>query len=39
MANILSLFGHEVVERINTYSHDCEAILVPGEGRIGSIFH
>lgn len=27
------------VERINTYSHDCEAILVPGEGRIGSIFH
>jgi type I restriction enzyme, S subunit len=29
----------EVVERINTYSHDCEAILVPGEGRIGSIFH
>jgi type I restriction enzyme S subunit len=29
----------ETVERINTYSHDCEAILVPGEGRIGSIFH
>jgi type I restriction enzyme S subunit len=29
----------EYVERINTYSHDCEAILVPGEGRIGSIFH
>ncbi len=29
----------EQVERINTYSHDCEAILVPGEGRIGSIFH
>ena len=29
----------EVVEHINTYSHDCEAILVPGEGRIGSIFH
>jgi type I restriction enzyme S subunit len=29
----------EHVERINTYSHDCEAILVPGEGRIGSIFH
>lgn len=28
-----------VVERINTYSHDCEAILVPGEGRIGDIFH
>ena len=27
------------VERINTYSHDCEAILVPGEGRIGDIFH
>lgn len=29
----------EVVERINTYSYNCEAILVPGEGRIGSIFH
>jgi type I restriction enzyme S subunit len=29
----------EQVERINTYTHDCEAILVPGEGRIGSIFH
>jgi type I restriction enzyme S subunit len=29
----------EVVERINSYSHDCEAILVPGEGRIGEIFH
>ena len=29
----------EFVERINSYSLDCEAILVPGEGRIGSIFH
>lgn len=29
----------ETVERINTYSHDCEAILVPGEGGIGNIFH
>jgi type I restriction enzyme S subunit len=29
----------EVVERISSYSHDCEAILVPGEGRIGDIFH
>lgn len=29
----------EFVERINSYSHDCEAILVPGEGRIGNIFH
>ncbi len=29
----------ERVERINSYSHDCEAILVPGEGRIGNIFH
>ena len=29
----------EVVERVNTYSYDCEAILVPGEGRIGDIFH
>jgi type I restriction enzyme S subunit len=27
------------VERINSYSHDGEAILVPGEGGIGSIFH
>jgi type I restriction enzyme, S subunit len=27
------------IERINTYSYDCEAILVPGEGNIGSIFH
>jgi type I restriction enzyme, S subunit len=27
------------VERINTYSYDCEAILIPGEGGIGSIFH
>ncbi len=27
------------VERINTYSHDCAAILVPGEGNIGNIFH
>ena len=27
------------VERINSYSLDCEAILVPGEGNIGSIFH
>ena len=29
----------QFVERINTYSYDCEAILVPGEGGIGSIFH
>jgi type I restriction enzyme S subunit len=27
------------VERINTYSLECEAILVPGEGQIGNIFH
>lgn len=27
------------VEKINSYSHDCEAILIPGEGGIGSIFH
>lgn len=27
------------VERINTYSYECEAILVPGEGNIGNIFH
>jgi type I restriction enzyme S subunit len=29
----------QTVERINSYSYDCEAILVPGEGGIGSIFH
>ena len=28
-----------VIERINSYSFDGEAILVPGEGGIGSIFH
>nr|WP_277926043.1 restriction endonuclease subunit S [Sphingomonas sp. JXJ CY 53] len=27
------------VERISKHSYDCEAILVPGEGGIGSIFH
>lgn len=27
------------VERIDSFSYDCEAILVPGEGEIGSIFH
>lgn len=27
------------VERIDVFTHDCEAILVPGEGGIGSIFH
>ncbi len=27
------------VERINIYSYECEAILIPGEGGIGSIFH
>ena len=29
----------QTVERINSYSYDGEAILVPGEGGIGSIFH
>ena len=29
----------ETVERIDAWSLDCEAILVPGEGRIGDIFH
>jgi type I restriction enzyme S subunit len=29
----------DVIERIDSYAYDCEAILVPGEGRIGSIFH
>ncbi|MCK5015821.1 MAG: restriction endonuclease subunit S, partial [Candidatus Peribacteraceae bacterium] len=27
------------IERINTFAFDGEAILVPGEGNIGSIFH
>ena len=27
------------IERINSFSYDCEAILVPGEGGIGNIFH
>ena len=27
------------IERIRTWSLDCEAILIPGEGRIGEIFH
>lgn len=27
------------IERINSYSFDGEAILIPGEGGIGSIFH
>lgn len=27
------------IECINSYAYDCEAILVPGEGRIGEIFH
>ena len=29
----------QTVERIHTYSFDGEAILVPGEGGIGSIYH
>lgn len=29
----------DTVERIRSFSYDCEAILVPGEGRIGDIFH
>lgn len=29
----------QTVERIDSYSYDCEAILVPGEGGVGSIFH
>ncbi len=27
------------IERINSYSYDGEAILIPGDGRIGEIFH
>lgn len=29
----------QTIERINSYSYDGEAILVPGEGNIGNIFH
>ena len=29
----------QTVERLNSYSYDCEAILIPGEGGIGSIYH
>ena len=29
----------DTIERIRSFSYDCEAILVPGEGRIGDIFH
>ena len=29
----------QTVERINSYSFDGEAILIPGEGNIGSIYH
>jgi type I restriction enzyme S subunit len=29
----------QTIERINSYSFDGEAILIPGEGNIGKIFH
>jgi type I restriction enzyme S subunit len=29
----------EYVERINSFSYECEAVLIPGEGRIGDVFH
>ena len=29
----------ENIERINSFSYDCEAILIPGEGGVGSIYH
>lgn len=29
----------EMIEKIDSYSFDGEAILVPGEGRVGEIFH
>jgi type I restriction enzyme S subunit len=29
----------ETVERINSYSYDGEAILIPGDGKIGQIYH
>lgn len=27
------------MERINTYSYDGEAILIPGDGKIGEVYH
>jgi type I restriction enzyme S subunit len=27
------------IERINSYSYDGEAILIPGDGRIGEVYH
>ncbi|MBQ7256733.1 MAG: restriction endonuclease subunit S [Abditibacteriota bacterium] len=29
----------ENIERINTYSYDGEAILIPGDGKVGDVFH
>ena len=29
----------QTIQRLNSYSYDCEAILIPGEGGIGSIYH
>lgn len=29
----------EKVERINSYSYDGEAILIPGDGKIGEVYH
>jgi len=29
----------QTVEKIDNFTHDCEAILIPGEGGIGTIFH
>ncbi len=29
----------DAVERSNKYLYDCEAILIPGEGRLGEIYH
>ncbi|MEJ5315579.1 MAG: restriction endonuclease subunit S [Tenuifilum sp.] len=28
-----------IIERIDTFSYDCEAILIPGDGNIGEVFH
>lgn len=28
-----------IIEKIDVYSYDCEAILIPGDGNIGEIFH
>ena len=39
MADTRFTFDLSRFERINSFGYDCEAIVIPGEGRIGEIFH